>query len=174
MMWDDIGFLLSKSKYNENSIICEVFTKENGKVSGIIFGGTSKKIRNYLQVGNKIYVNYNSKSENKIGYLQTLEEQYGEQYGRVLNELTAEGLPVTAKLVSYFNDENFAILATSIDTKEERTRLDNFLKTKTNLSFKDINESVADELEDFRNSVEKITFLTLDLINVFVHGGVFP
>ena len=70
MMWDDIGFLLSKSKYNENSIICEVFTKENGKVSGIIFGGTSKKIRNYLQVGNKIYVNYNSKSENKIGYFK--------------------------------------------------------------------------------------------------------
>jgi DNA repair protein RecO (recombination protein O) len=69
-MWDDIGFLLSKSKYNENSIICEVFTKENGKVSGIIFGGTSKKIRNYLQVGNKIYVNYNSKSENKIGYFK--------------------------------------------------------------------------------------------------------
>ena len=102
----------------------------------------------------KVVMDYNSQpTENKIGYLQTLEEQYGEQYGRVLNELTAEGLPVTAKLVSYFNDENFAILATSIDTEEEKTRLDDFLKTKTNLSFKDINESVADELEDFRNSV---------------------
>ena len=102
----------------------------------------------------KVVMDYNSQpTENKIGYLQTLEEQYGEQYGRVLNELTAEGLPVTAKLVSYFNDENFAILATSIDTEEERTRLDNFLKTQTNLSFKDINESVANELEDFRNSV---------------------
>ena len=107
-----------------------------------------------ISFAQKVVMDYNSQpTENKIGYLQTLEEQYGEQYGRVLNELTAEGLPVTAKLVSYFNDENFAILATSIDTKEERTRLDNFLKTKTNLSFKDINESVADELEDFRNSV---------------------
>jgi hypothetical protein len=107
-----------------------------------------------ISFAQKVVMDYNSQpTENKIGYLQTLEEQYGEQYGRVLNELTAEGLPVTAKLVSYLNDENFAILATSIDTKEERTRLDNFLKTKTNLSFKDINESVADELEDFRNSV---------------------
>ena len=107
-----------------------------------------------ISFAQKVVMDYNSQpTENKIGYLQTLEEQYGEQYGRVLNELTAEGLPVTAKLVSYFNDENFAILATSIDTKEERTRLDNFLKTQTNLSFKDINESVADELEDFRNSV---------------------
>ena len=70
MMWDDTGFLLSKNKYNENSLISEIFTKNHGKVSGIIFGGTSKKIKNYLQIGNKIYVNYNSKSENKIGYFK--------------------------------------------------------------------------------------------------------
>ena len=46
MIWDDSGFLLSKNKYSENSIIAEVFTKNHGKVSGIIFGGTSKKIKN--------------------------------------------------------------------------------------------------------------------------------
>ena len=114
---------------------------------------TDKSVEELPVIDESLVTNKSAKDANKIGYLQTLEEQYGEQYGRVLNELTAEGLPVTAKLVSYFNDENFAILATSIDTEEERTRLDNFLKTQTNLSFKDINESVADELEDFRNSV---------------------
>ena len=71
MIWDDVGFLLSKNKYNENSLIVEIFTQNHGKVSGIIFGGTSKKIKNYLQIGNKLYVNYNSKSENKIGYFKT-------------------------------------------------------------------------------------------------------
>jgi len=50
MNWDDTGFLLSKNKYNENSIIAEVYTEKHGKISGIIFGGTSKKIKNYLQV----------------------------------------------------------------------------------------------------------------------------
>ena len=70
MIWDDIGFLLSKNKYNENSIIAEVFTINHGKVSGIIFGGTSKKIKNYLQIGNKIHISYNSKSENRIGYFK--------------------------------------------------------------------------------------------------------
>ena len=34
------------------------------------FGGTSKKIKNYLQIGNKIHVNFNSKSENRIGYFK--------------------------------------------------------------------------------------------------------
>jgi len=70
MIWDDKGYLLSKNKYSENSIISEVFTKDHGKVSGIIFGGTSKKIKNYLQIGNKIYVNFNSKSDNKLGYFK--------------------------------------------------------------------------------------------------------
>ena len=70
MNWDDTGFLLSKNRYNENSLITEVYTKNYGKVSGIIFGGSSKKIKNYLQIGNQLYVSYNSKSENRMGYFK--------------------------------------------------------------------------------------------------------
>ena len=70
MNWDDTGFLLSKNRYNENSLISEFYTKNHGKISGIIFGGTSKKIKNYLQIGNQLYLNYNSKSENKLGYFK--------------------------------------------------------------------------------------------------------
>ena len=75
MTWDDIGFLLSKNKYSENSLIAEFYTKNYGKVSGIIFGGTSKKIKNYLQIGNKVHLNYTSKSESKIGYFKVEIEQ---------------------------------------------------------------------------------------------------
>ena len=70
MNWSDEGFLISKNRYNENSLIAELFTKDKGKISGIIFGGTSKKIKNYLQIGNQLYLNYNSKSENKLGYFK--------------------------------------------------------------------------------------------------------
>ena len=68
MNWIDVGFLISKSRYSENSLISEFYTKNHGKVSGIIFGGTSRKIKNYLQLGNQLHINYNSKSLNKIGY----------------------------------------------------------------------------------------------------------
>ena len=67
MTWDDEGFLISKNKYSENSLIVEIFTKNYGKTTGIIFGGTSRKIKSYLQLGNQLYVNYSSKTENKIG-----------------------------------------------------------------------------------------------------------
>jgi len=67
MNWNDIGFLLSKNKYSENSIIAEIYTENHGKCSGIIFGATSKRIKNYLQIGNLLHINYNYKNETKIG-----------------------------------------------------------------------------------------------------------
>jgi len=70
MNWIDEGFLISKNRYSENSLIAEIFTKDRGKISGIIFGGTSKKIKNYLQIGNRLHMNYSSKSENRIGYFK--------------------------------------------------------------------------------------------------------
>ena len=70
MQWDDIGYLVSKNRYNENSIIAEFYTKDHGKCSGVIFGGTSKKIKNYLQIGNKFHINYNYKIEGKLGYFK--------------------------------------------------------------------------------------------------------
>ena len=70
MNWIDEGFLISKNRYSENSLITEIYTKNRGKVSGIIFGGTSKKIKNYLQIGNRLHVNYSSKNDNRIGYFK--------------------------------------------------------------------------------------------------------
>ena len=70
MNWDDTGYLISKNKYNENSVIADFFTEKHGKCSGIIFGATSKKTKNYLQIGNKFHLNYNYKDEGKIGYFK--------------------------------------------------------------------------------------------------------
>ena len=48
MNWIDEGFLISKNRYSENSLISRNIYKKSRKISGIIFGGTSKKIKNYL------------------------------------------------------------------------------------------------------------------------------
>ena len=71
MNWQDEGFLLSKIKFRENANIINVFTSDRGKVSGIVYGGNSRKIRNFLQISNKIFIIYSSKSENKIGYFKS-------------------------------------------------------------------------------------------------------
>jgi DNA repair protein RecO (recombination protein O) len=71
MNWEDNCYLLSKRKFRENANIINIFTEKKGKIDGIVYGGTSRKIRNYLQISNKLFVSYSSKSENRIGYFKT-------------------------------------------------------------------------------------------------------
>ena len=71
MIWEDECYLLSKKKFRENANIINVFTKNKGKVDGIVYGGNSRKIRNYLQISNKLYVSHSSKSDSRIGYFKT-------------------------------------------------------------------------------------------------------
>ena len=71
MIWEDECYLLSKRKFRENANIINIFTQKKGKIDGIVYGGTSRKVRNYLQVSNKLFVSHTSKSDNRIGYFKT-------------------------------------------------------------------------------------------------------
>ena len=71
MIWEDECYLLSKKKFRENANIINIFTQKKGKLDGIVYGGTSRKVRNYLQISNKLFVSHNSKNENRIGYFKT-------------------------------------------------------------------------------------------------------
>jgi len=68
MYWQDEGYLLSTTNLGENSIIIETFTLNHGKYSGIVYGGSSRKQKKIFQIGNKIFLNWKSKTENKTGY----------------------------------------------------------------------------------------------------------
>ena len=71
MIWEDECYLLSKRKFRENANIINIFTQKKGRVDGIVYGGNSRKIRNFLQISNKLFVLHNAKNESKIGYLKT-------------------------------------------------------------------------------------------------------
>ena len=71
MNWEDDCYLLSKRKFRENANIINIFTEKKGRIDGIVYGGNSRKIRNYLQISNKLFVSHSSKGENKIGYFKT-------------------------------------------------------------------------------------------------------
>ena len=96
MYWEDYGYLISKNKFGENSIIAEMFTENHGKVSGIIYGSTSRKIRNYLQIGNRFHINYTSKNENKMGYLKV-------EIEKIITPVFFENKKILACIVSSMN-----------------------------------------------------------------------
>ena len=169
MNWDDTGYLISKNRYSENSIIAEVFTENHGKTSGIIFGGTSKKIKNYLQIGNKIYVNYNTKSPTRIGYfkveiLKALTPLYFDNSQKLSCITSAMNLIKLLTAEAQSNKEIFAL----IDSFFHIINSDNWLK-----------EYIFWELEflkllgydlELKNMVEKE--IISDQVNYFVRTSV--
>ena len=88
--------LFSKRKFRENAIILEVFTKNFGKVSGIVYGGTSRKLKIIFKLQIKYLLFSIQKSENKIGYFKT--------------EL------IEAISPKYFNDTNKTICLNSLSS----------------------------------------------------------
>ena len=75
MNWEDEGYLLNKRRFRENANIVNFFTYKYGKISGIVYGGTSRKIKNYLQISNKLFLINNSTKSNKSGYLKQIKEK---------------------------------------------------------------------------------------------------
>ena len=109
------------------------------------------------QDASRIVQDYNNQDVNgKIKYLNDLEKTYGDNYGKLLNQLSEpeNGLPITAEFVSYLGDSNFAKQALSIDSKEERDRLDKYISTTTE-SKKSLQTEIADQLVDFRKVIMK-------------------
>lgn len=89
----------------------------------------------------------------KISFLNRLENEYGDDnYSILLRQLSENDLPVTAKLVSYFGNEVFSEKALSIDSKEERKILDDYI-TKSDETKSNVRKAVANELIKFRVAV---------------------
>ncbi len=116
MNWEDQGYLLNKKKFRENANIISVFTKKYGKMTGIVYGGNSRKIRNYLQICNKIFLTHNSSRSNKIGYLKTeiiqaISPKYFDDKKRSssllsISELLNSLLPESQSYLSIYNSLN--------------------------------------------------------------------
>ncbi len=67
MEWRDQGILLSVRRHGETSAIIDVFTIEHGRHSGIVRGGTSRKIAPILQPGAQLDVSWRARLEDHLG-----------------------------------------------------------------------------------------------------------
>jgi len=65
--WRDEGALMKVRKHGENAAIIEVFTESRGLTSGIVRGGTSRKIAPMLQPGAQLAVTWKARLEDHLG-----------------------------------------------------------------------------------------------------------
>ncbi len=117
MNWTDEGYILNINLYGENSSIVSILSKDHGHHKGVVYGATSSKIKKLLHIGNKIKVQWKSKSENAVGYynfelLEAITPKYFDDIKRLHAILSATNiclktLPERNKyLLIYENFEN--------------------------------------------------------------------
>ena len=141
MFWSDEGFLLHKNNFDENSSIVDVFTCKHGKISGIVYGGSSRKQKKNLQIGNKIFINYKTKAEGRIGYF------------------TVEIIqPVSA---AYFENKKKSICILAASSILKILLPDSQINSKIYKSFEDLINSLC-----FDDWISKYIFWELELLKL--------
>lgn len=65
--WRDEGALLKVRKHGETSVIIDVFTATHGRATGVVRGGTSRKIAPILQPGAQLDVTWKARLEEHLG-----------------------------------------------------------------------------------------------------------
>jgi DNA repair protein RecO (recombination protein O) len=67
MEWHDEGTLISLRPHGESSAIVDVFTAEHGRHSGVVRGGTSRRMAPVLQPGSQVAVTWRARLEDHLG-----------------------------------------------------------------------------------------------------------
>lgn len=67
MNWVDDGIFLGGRKFGESSSIISLLTRENGRHLGFVHGGTGKRLRPVLQIGNILRCEWNARLEENLG-----------------------------------------------------------------------------------------------------------
>lgn len=118
------------------------------------------RVMSKSEAGNIVEAYMNSDANGRLAILDNISKDYGNYNDYAMMELSKEGLPITAEFSSYFNDINLANKLLSIDTKEERDNLKQFLKDNvtsadTGKSFNDVRDQIAtsDTISKFEQAI---------------------
>jgi DNA repair protein RecO (recombination protein O) len=98
--WRDEGALIRVRKHGESSAIIEVFTPSRGLTSGIVRGGTSRKIAPTLQPGAQLDVTWKARLEDHLGSF-TVEPIRSRTAQVMQDRLALAGLNAVTRLLSF-------------------------------------------------------------------------
>jgi len=94
----------------------------------------------------------NADEGQRLALLQNAENEFGEFFSKALNEYSAQGLPITAELSSFFVNPNLTKKFLSFDSKDEQDKLKQLLIDE-GTSFSKVRRDVFDGLEKFSEVV---------------------
>ncbi|MBJ6372682.1 DNA repair protein RecO [Sedimentitalea arenosa] len=100
MDWRDHGILLTSRQHGETSAIIDVFTRRHGRHSGVVRGGTSRKIAPILQPGAQLDLAWRARLEDHLGTYQ-VEPLRSRAAAALSGRLALAGLNAVTALLSF-------------------------------------------------------------------------
>jgi DNA repair protein RecO (recombination protein O) len=73
MNWSDDGIILGSRRFGEGGLILDVLTRANGRRSGLVYGGNSRKRRAQFEAGNSVSLSWSGRLENQLGRFDVAE-----------------------------------------------------------------------------------------------------
>jgi DNA repair protein RecO (recombination protein O) len=67
MQWTDEGIVLGVKRYGETSVILELMTRARGRHLGLVRGGTGRRLRGVLQLGNSLRATWRARLDDHLG-----------------------------------------------------------------------------------------------------------
>lgn len=83
--WSDTAISLGMRRFGETGAILDVFAREQGRRSGLIYGGASRAKRAVMQAGNTLYVNWRARTNDSLGHFSTAEPE-SERSARLMTD----------------------------------------------------------------------------------------
>ena len=100
MEWRDTGILLAVRTHGETSAIVDVFTPGQGRQSGVVRGGTSRKLAPLLQPGAQLDVTWRARLEAHLGTM-TVELTRSRAADAMASRLALAGLNAVVALLAF-------------------------------------------------------------------------
>lgn len=73
MNWSDDGIILGGRRFGEGGLILDVLTRANGRRTGLVYGGNSRKRRAQFEAGNSVSLSWSGRLENQLGRFDVAE-----------------------------------------------------------------------------------------------------
>jgi DNA repair protein RecO (recombination protein O) len=87
MEWRDEAIILATRRHGESSVILEVMTRQRGRHLGLVRGGSSRRMRPFLQPGNRVDLAWRARLDEHLGSFQV--EPVEQNAARLLGSATA-------------------------------------------------------------------------------------
>ncbi|KCZ52892.1 DNA repair protein RecO [Hyphomonas pacifica] len=88
MNWSDDGIILGGRRFGEGGLILDVLTRNRGRRSGFVYGGSSRKRRAQYEAGNSVHLSWSGRLEDALGRFDVAEASR-ERAARVLDDAAA-------------------------------------------------------------------------------------